>query len=80
MTDTISAPRMAPEAATSTDGLVWLLAEEVQPPVWIGRYRGVSIGIIEHSAIHGFTATTQRGRGLGSFGTLEEAQSAFYSH
>jgi len=80
MTDTISTPTATLESATSIDGLVWLLAEEVQPPVWIGRYRGASIGIIEHSEINGFTATSQRGRGLGSFDTLEEAQSAFYSH
>ena len=80
MTDTISAPVVARESATSTDGLIWLLAEEVQPPVWIGRYRGSAIGIIETPKPDVFTATTQRGRGLGKFPTLDEAQSAFYSH
>jgi len=80
MTDTISTPTATLESATSTDGLVWLLAEEVQPAVWIGRYRGAAIGIIENSDPEIFTATTQRGRGLGNFATLNEAQEAFYSH
>jgi len=80
MSDTISKPSEARERATSTGDLFWQETDVVQPSVWIGRYRGVMLGIIEHRDPEGFTATTHRGRGLGNFETLEEAQAAFHNN
>jgi len=78
LTDTIAAPLSPPELTTTTSNLVWVETDVVNPPVWIGRYRGVTIGIIEHREPEGYTSTTHRGRGLGNFETLEDAQNAFY--
>ena len=74
----LAAPIADAEHATSTSDLIWLETDVVHPPVWIGRYRGVTIGIIEHREPEGYTSTTHRGRGLGNFETLEDAQNAFY--
>ncbi|TBN57676.1 hypothetical protein EYE40_09910 [Glaciihabitans arcticus] len=70
MSTTITAP-------TTTD-VEWTETDAVKSAVWIGRYRGVFIGMVEHREPEGFTATTHRGRGLGNFPTLEDAQHSFY--
>lgn len=79
MSTTIAAPITTATEMSATNGLIWLETDVVHPPVWIGRYRGVTIGIIEHREPEGYTATSHRGRGLGNFSTLEDAQNAFYA-
>ena len=69
------------EVAPSTetrDDIVWTETSVVHPPVWTGRYKDVYLGMIEHRSPEGYTATTHRGRSLGNFATIEEAQRAFY--
>ena len=79
MTLTLSAPAAAPvaPASTSTD-VDWTESFDVMPPVWMGRYRGVFIGMVEHREPEGYTAITHRGRNLGNFESLEDAQRSFY--
>lgn len=61
-----------------SDTVEWTLSEAVRPPVWVGYYKGVYLGMIEHRDPEGYTATTHRGRNLGSFEGLEDAQRSFY--
>jgi len=78
---TASAPASIASPApstTSTGDVVWTKSYDVQPPVWVGRYKDVYLGMIEHREPEGFAAITHRGRGLGNFATIEEAQRSFY--
>jgi len=77
MSTTIEAPTMTASTTTAPD-VEWTETDVVQPSVWIGRYRGTYIGLVEHREPEGFTATTHRGRGLGNFASLEDAQRSFY--
>jgi len=80
MTDQLQAPtHVSRDSGLPPTDLEWTLTDVVQPEVWMGRYRGVYIGMVEHREPDGFTATTHRGRSLGSFETLEDAQHSFYS-
>jgi len=61
-------------------GLEWESVEGVQPAAWVGRVRGIFVGMVEARWQEGFTATTRLGRKLGTFGTLVDAQDAFVIH
>ena len=74
----ITLERPGTDSGSTRDDVEWTLSEDVQPPVWIGRYREHFLGMIELREPEGYTAITHRGRGLGNFATLEEAQRAFY--
>jgi len=79
MTDQLSRTYVNTDTAQAPADLEWTLTDVVQPEVWMGRYRGVYIGMVEHREPEGFVATTHRGRNLGSFESLEDAQGSFYS-
>ena len=74
----ITLERPATDNSAARDEVQWIESHDVLPPVWVGRYRDVYLGMIEHRDPEGYTAITHRGRGLGNFATLEEAQRAFY--
>jgi hypothetical protein len=57
--------------------LVWEHVDGVEPAVWVGRVRGIFVGMIEARWQEGFTATSRLGRKLGTFGTLDDAEEAF---
>jgi hypothetical protein len=89
MTTLIEAPRTAtttgpmPIASTITNDaphLDWETVDAVQQQVWIGRVRGIFVGMVESRGADGFAVTTRLGRRLGLFPTLEEAQDAFIKH
>ena len=92
MTTIIEAPRTTtttstmPVASTTTTApstaphLDWELVDAVQQQVWIGRVRGIFVGMVESRGADGFAVTTRLGRGLGLFPTLEAAQDAFIKH
>jgi hypothetical protein len=61
----------------SQTGLVWESVQGVEPAAWVGRVRGIFVGMVEARWQEGFTATTRLGRKLGTFGTLDAAQEAF---
>ena len=73
----VQAPTERPEGATT---LEWESVEGVQPAAWVGRVRGIFVGMVEARWQEGFTATTRLGRKLGTFGTLADAQDAFIVH
>jgi hypothetical protein len=58
-------------------GLVWEHVGGVEPAVWVGRVRGIFVGMVEARWQEGFTATTRLGRKIGTFGTLEDARESF---
>lgn len=58
-------------------GLTWEAVEGVSPAAWVGRVHGSFVGMVEARWQEGFTATTRLGRKLGTFATLEDAESAF---
>ncbi|CAN5331105.1 hypothetical protein BH11ACT2_BH11ACT2_18800 [soil metagenome] len=60
-----------------TSGLVWESVEGVEPAAWVGRVRGIFVGMVEARWQEGYTATTRLGRKLGTFGTLGDAEEAF---
>ncbi|CAN5345320.1 hypothetical protein BH11ACT2_BH11ACT2_02490 [soil metagenome] len=66
-----------PEPNDRPNGLAWENVEGVEPAVWVGRVRGIFVGMVEARWQEGFTATTRLGRKLGTFGTLEDAQRSF---
>jgi hypothetical protein len=74
-----AAPTSAP--STSLDeqsaGLVWESVQGVEPAAWVGRVRGIFVGMVEARWQEGYTATTRLGRKLGTFGTLDDAEQAF---
>ena len=74
----ITLERPTTDSDSTRDDVSWVLSNDVQPPVWIGRYRELYLGMIELREPEGYIAITHRGRGLGNFATLEEAQRAFY--
>ena len=93
MTTIIEAPRSTtttapmPVASTTTrtttneaPHLDWETVDAVQQQVWIGRVRGIFVGMVESRGEDGFAVTTRLGRRLGLFTTLEEAQDAFIKH
>jgi len=79
MTILIDTPRSASSDVSGepTEGVEWMFTDVVQPPAWIGRYRKVYVGMIEERDTEGFVSITHRGRNLGRFDTLEDAQKAF---
>ena len=78
MTDLMDAPTSTSASTAHRQQLEWIITHDVSPAVWIGRYQGTFVGMIEERAVEGYTATTRLGRGLGNFETLEAAQEAFY--
>ena len=48
----------------------------VQAGIWVGRRKGVCIGVVEEQWGRGFVATTYRGVRIGEFPTLAEARRA----
>jgi hypothetical protein len=71
------ASESAPENDETATGLVWESVEGVQPAAWVGRVRGIFVGMVEARWQEGYTSTTRLGRKLGTFGTLDAAQDAF---
>jgi hypothetical protein len=68
------------QAATTEEhatGLVWESVQGVEPAAWVGRVRGIFVGMVEARWQEGYTATTRLGRKLGTFGTLADAEDAF---
>lgn len=91
MTTVIEAPRTTTttatqpaasttETTTHAPSLDWEIVDAVQQQVWIGRVRGIFVGMVESRGADGFAVTTRLGRGLGLFPTLEAAQDAFIKH
>ncbi|TBN57633.1 hypothetical protein EYE40_09670 [Glaciihabitans arcticus] len=78
MTDLLDTPESATTPSAHRQELDWIVTDVVAPAVWIGRYQGTFVGMIEERDLEGYTATTRLGRGLGNFETLEAAQEAFY--
>jgi len=78
MTDLLDAPTTTSAPVEHRLQLEWTITHDVSPAVWIGRYEGLFVGMVEERVPEGFTATTRLGRGLGNFETLEDAQEAFY--
>lgn len=84
MTDVLERPVMAtahassqhPAAAASPD-LEWVHTDVVEPAVWIGRFKGAFVGMIEEREPEGFVSMTRLGRNLGRFDDLEDAKAAF---
>jgi len=74
---TVEAPTQRAEGAST---LEWESVEGVQPAAWVGRVRGIFVGMVEARWQEGYTATTRLGRKLGTFGTLADAQDAFIVH
>jgi hypothetical protein len=67
----------APMQSDERAGLVWEHVAGVEPTVWVGRVRGIFVGMVEARWQEGFTATTRLGRKLGTFGNLDDAEQAF---
>lgn len=74
-----SSARTEPAAviAEQATGLVWEHVPGVEPAVWVGRVRGIFVGMVEARWQEGFTSTTRLGRKLGTFGSLDSAQESF---
>ena len=77
MVDSALAPTAAATEEETSTGLVWESVQGVEPAAWVGRVRGIFVGMVEARWQEGFTSTTRLGRKLGTFGTLESAQDAF---
>ena len=60
-------------AATEPNRTVW---QAVQAGLWVGRRGGEFAGMIEQQWGKGYLVTTRLGKCLGTFKTMEEAQSA----
>jgi hypothetical protein len=89
MTDVLERPvaalqhaaRPEPSTATSPIDLVeWVHTDVVEPAVWIGRFKGTFLGMVEEREPEGFVSMTRLGRSLGRFDTLDEAKAAFVAH
>lgn len=80
MTDMLERPAEAtpPKSAIDeVDGLEWIFTDVVEPAVWVGRFQGQFIGMVEDRGTEGFVALTRLGRNLGRFDSLPQAQGAF---
>ena len=80
MTDMLERPTETPapvSAINEIDGLEWIYTDVVEPAVWVGRFQGQFIGMVEDRGDEGFVALTRLGRNLGRFDALPEAQDAF---
>lgn len=86
MTDVLERPVSAldhasrvepPTTTTPIDLVEWVHTDVVEPAVWIGRYKGAYIGMVEERATEGFVAMTRLGRNLGRFDALDDAKGAF---
>jgi hypothetical protein len=80
MTDMLERPTdvTPPKSAVrEVEGLEWIYTDVVEPAVWVGRFQGQFIGMVEDRGDEGFVALTRLGRNLGRFDTLPDAQSAF---
>jgi len=86
MTDVLERPKSAlahtarVEPATFVDVLDWVHTDVVEPAVWIGRYKGAYVGMIEERTTEGFISLTRLGRNLGRYDTLDDAKAAFVVH
>ena len=69
-----------PATAPASPDLEWEHTDVVEPAVWIGRYKGVFVGMIEEREPEGFVSMTRLGRNLGRFDDLEDAKAAFLKH
>jgi len=74
---TSQASEITTEIDETATGLVWESVQGVQPAAWVGRVRGIFVGMVEARWQEGYTSTTRLGRKLGTFGTLDAAQDAF---
>jgi hypothetical protein len=87
MTDVLERPKPAiahagaqhPAADLSAD-LEWVHTDVVEPAVWIGRYKGAFVGMIEEREPEGFVSMTRLGRNLGRYDSLDDAKAAFLKH
>jgi len=77
---TCTGPVQTSASAQAASTLEWEPVEGVQPAAWVGRVRGIFVGMVEARWQEGFTATSRLGRKLGTFGTLADAQDAFVIH
>ena len=81
MTDVLERPMTAAAPAISqgsnSDVLDWSYTDVVAPAVWIGRYNGAYVGMIEERTGEGFVSMTRLGRSLGRFDDLDAAKAAF---
>jgi len=79
MTDLLDAPASIStvSAVDPTEVLDWTLTDAVHPSVWIARYQGAYVGMIEEREPEGFVALSRLGRSLGRFDNLLDAQAAF---
>jgi hypothetical protein len=73
----IQAPAAPATTIDEQAGLVWESVSGVEPAAWVGRVRGIFVGMVEARWQEGYTATTRLGRKLGTFGTLDDAEQAF---
>ena len=88
MTDVLERPVAAtahtgvqhPDTSATSPDLEWVHTDVVEPAVWIGRYKGVFVGMIEEREPEGFVSMTRLGRNLGRFDDLEHAKAAFLKH
>ena len=76
------APAQAePPTITSPIDLVeWVHTDVVEPAVWIGRFKGAYLGMVEERDPEGFVSITRLGRSLGRFDSLDDAKAAFLEH
>ena len=70
--------QVEPTTITSPIDLVeWVHTDVVEPAVWIGRFKGAYLGMVEERDPEGFVSITRLGRSLGRFDTLDDAKAAF---
>lgn len=80
MTDMLERPaEITPpkSAIDEVEGLEWIYTDVVAPAVWVGRFQGQFIGMVEDRGEEGFVALTRLGRNLGRFDSLPDAQGSF---
>lgn len=80
MLDTARPTRVAHDSTDTPSTLEWEAVQGVEPAAWVGRVRGIFVGMVEARWQEGYTATSRLGRKLGTFGTLSAAQEAFIVH
>jgi hypothetical protein len=64
-------------AIHEVEGLEWTYTDVVEPAVWVGRFQGQFIGMVEDRGDEGFVSLTRLGRNLGRFDSLADAQGSF---
>ena len=76
----LAAPTEPPTITSPIDLVEWVHTDVVEPAVWIGRFKGAYLGMVEERDPEGFVSITRLGRSLGRFDTLAEAKAAFLEH